>query len=124
MDTIVFFKKGKFYELYENDATIGHQLFDLKLTDRVNMRMVGVPEASLDLWANQFVAKGYKIARVDQMESKLSKDMRERDGGGGKAAKIINRELASVLTSGTLVDGGMSPHPLRHLLSPPVCKDI
>ncbi|KAL8802302.1 MAG: hypothetical protein Q9200_006624, partial [Gallowayella weberi] len=25
-DTIVFFKKGKFYELYENDATIGHQL--------------------------------------------------------------------------------------------------
>lgn len=106
MDTIVFFKKGKFYELYENDATIGHQLFDLKLTDRVNMRMVGVPEASLDLWANQFVAKGYKIARVDQMESKLSKDMRERDGGGGKEAKIIHRELASVLTSGTLVDGG------------------
>ena len=33
-DTIVFFKKGKFYELYEQDATIGHQLFDLKLTDR------------------------------------------------------------------------------------------
>ncbi|KAI7515712.1 hypothetical protein KC316_g21367, partial [Hortaea werneckii] len=36
-NTIVFFKKGKFYELYENDATVGHQLFDLKLTDRVNM---------------------------------------------------------------------------------------
>lgn len=52
-DTVVFFKKGKFYELYENDATIGHQLFDLKLTDRVNMRMVGVPEMSLDHWANQ-----------------------------------------------------------------------
>ncbi|SMR42250.1 unnamed protein product [Zymoseptoria tritici ST99CH_1E4] len=108
MDTIVFFKKGKFYELYENDATIGHQLFDLKLTDRVNMRMVGVPEASLDHWANQFVAKGFKIARVDQMESKLSKDMRERDGGGGKKEdKIIRRELAAVLTGGTLVDGGM-----------------
>ena len=45
-DTIVFFKKGKFYELYEKDATIGSQLFDLKLTDRVNMRMVGVPESS------------------------------------------------------------------------------
>lgn len=71
---------------------------------------MGVPEASLDLWANQFVAKGYKIARVDQMESKLSKDMRERDGGGGKEAKIIHRELASVLTSGTLVDGGKSSH--------------
>ena len=110
-DTIVFFKKGKFYELYENDATIGHQLFDLKLTDRVNMRMVGVPEMSLDHWANQFVAKGYKIARVDQKESALGKEMRERDGKKpGKAAKedkVIRRELACVLTSGTLIDGGM-----------------
>ncbi|KAF2815507.1 DNA mismatch repair protein MutS [Mytilinidion resinicola] len=107
-DTIVFFKKGKFYELYENDATIGHQLFDLKLTDRVNMRMVGVPEASLDTWANQFVAKGFKIARVDQMESALAKEMRERGGEkAAKADKIIRRELAAVLTAGTLVDGGM-----------------
>jgi DNA mismatch repair protein MSH6 len=110
-DTIVFFKKGKFYELYENDATIGHQLFDLKLTDRVNMRMVGVPEMSLDHWANQFVAKGYKIARVDQSESALGKEMRERDGKktakGGKEDKIIKRELSCVLTAGTLVDGSM-----------------
>ena len=78
-DTIVFFKKGKFYELYEKDATIGHQLFDLKLTDRVNMRMVGVPEMSLEMWANQFVAKGFKIARVDQKETALGKEMREKD---------------------------------------------
>ncbi|KAF7597240.1 DNA mismatch repair protein msh6 [Aspergillus hancockii] len=107
-DTVVFFKKGKFYELYENDATIGHQLFDLKLTDRVNMRMVGVPEMSLDHWANQFVAKGYKIARVDQAESALGKEMRERDGKkGGKEDKVIRRELACVLTAGTLVEGSM-----------------
>ncbi|KAL9621161.1 MAG: hypothetical protein Q9160_004412 [Pyrenula sp. 1 TL-2023] len=114
-DSIVFFKKGKFYELYENDATIGHQLFDLKLTDRVNMRMVGVPEMSLDMWANQFVAKGFKIARVDQQETALGKDMRERDqkasaSGGIKGAakdKVIKRELACVLTAGTLVEGSM-----------------
>jgi DNA mismatch repair protein MSH6 len=37
-DTVLFFQKGKFFELYENDATIGHQQFDLKLTDRTNMR--------------------------------------------------------------------------------------
>jgi DNA mismatch repair protein MSH6 len=108
MDTIVFFKKGKFYELYESDATIGHQLFDLKLTDRVNMRMVGVPESSLDHWANQFVAKGYKIARVDQKETALGKEMRERGGKkASNAPKVIHRELACVLTAGTLVDGGM-----------------
>jgi len=114
-DTIVFFKKGKFYELYEKDATIGHQLFDLKLTDRVNMRMVGVPESSLEMWATQFVAKGFKIARVDQQETALGKDMRERDEKDEKPknkqtkkeASIIKRELACVLTAGTLVDGAM-----------------
>ncbi|KAK5635602.1 hypothetical protein RRF57_011314 [Xylaria bambusicola] len=107
-NTVVFFKKGKFYELYENDATIGHQLFDLKLTDRVNMRMVGVPEGSLEMWQNQFIAKGYKVARVDQMETALGKEMRERDGGKAKKQdKIIRRELACILTGGTLVDGSM-----------------
>lgn len=39
-DTVLFFQKGKFYELYEDDAMIGHQEFDLKLTDRVKMKMV------------------------------------------------------------------------------------
>jgi DNA mismatch repair protein MSH6 len=107
-DTIVFFKKGKFYELYENDALIGEREFDLKRTVRVNMSMVGVPEAVLDHWANQFVAKGYKIARVDQMESALGKEMRERDGAKvAQKDKVIRRELATVLTAGTLVDGGM-----------------
>lgn len=111
-DTVVFFKKGKFYELYENDATIGHQLFDLKLTDRVNMRMVGVPESSLGHWASQFVAKGYKIARVDQSETALGKEMRERNGtttakSAGAAEKIIRRELSQVLTAGTLMDASM-----------------
>ncbi len=109
-DTVVFFKKGKFYELYENDATIGHQLFDLKLTDRVNMRMVGVPESSLGHWASQFVAKGFKVARVDQFESALAKEMRERNGKAGPASgaeKIIRRELSQVLTAGTLVDAAM-----------------
>ncbi|KAI9743656.1 MAG: DNA mismatch repair protein msh6 [Claussenomyces sp. TS43310] len=113
-DTIVFFKKGKFYELYETDARIGHQEFDLKLTDRVNMCMVGVPESVLHHWANQFVAKGYKIARVDQLESALGKEMREREDSVGagntkskKPDKIIHRELACVLTKGTLVEGSM-----------------
>lgn len=116
VDTIVFFKKGKFYELYEDDATIGHQLFDMKLTDRVNMRMVGVPEMSLNKWVSQFVGQGHKIARVDQAESALGKQMREREeppakGGKGKkvdkADKIIRRELSCIMTRGTLVEGSM-----------------
>ncbi|KAF9923433.1 DNA mismatch repair protein msh6 [Linnemannia zychae] len=107
-DSVVFFKKGKFYELYENDADIGHQQFDLKLTDRTNMRMVGVPESSFDYWAAQFIAKGHKVARVDQMETALGKAMRERDGAATKSAqKVIRRELHSILTAGTLTDSGL-----------------
>ncbi|KAG0301792.1 DNA mismatch repair protein msh6, partial [Dissophora globulifera] len=108
-DSIVFFKKGKFYELYERDADIGSQQFDLKMTDRVNMRMVGVPESSFDYWAAQFIAKGFKVARVDQMETALGKAMRERDGAVKKSAvqKVIRRELHSILTAGTLTDSGL-----------------
>ncbi|KAI9201827.1 DNA mismatch repair protein msh6 [Polychytrium aggregatum] len=106
-DTVVFFKKGKFYELYEKDADIGHQDFDLKLTDRVNMRMVGVPESSFEHWASQFIAKGYKVAKVDQMESAIGKSIREKkeQTRASKEDKIIRRELTSILTCGTLVDG-------------------
>ncbi|CAG8445223.1 11757_t:CDS:10 [Ambispora leptoticha] len=105
-DTVVFFKKGKFYELYERDADIGHTEFDLKLTDRVNMRMVGVPEMSFDHWAAQFIAKGYKVAKVDQMETALGKEMREK-ATKSKEEKVIRRELTSILTAGTLVEGGL-----------------
>ena len=111
-DTVLFFQKGKFYELYENDATIGHQQFDLKMTDRVNMRMVGVPEASIDYWAAQFIAKGYKVAKASQSENQISKDMRQKAFSGKKtdADKVIRRHLECVLTSGTLVDESMLTH--------------
>ncbi|KAJ3117605.1 COPII coat Sec23p-Sfb3p heterodimer component [Phlyctochytrium bullatum] len=71
-------------ELYEKDADIAHQEFDWKLTDRVNMKMCGVPENSFDTWASQFVAKGYKVARVDQVETLIGKEMRGKAGGSKK----------------------------------------
>ncbi|KAF8741677.1 DNA mismatch repair, partial [Rhizoctonia solani] len=110
-DTVLFFQKGKFYELYENDAQIGHSEFDLKLTDRVKMKMVGVPESSFQFWAAKFLAKGYKVGRVDQAETQLGAEMRQAANKGpkGKGAaaagdKIVRRELNKVLTNGTLVD--------------------
>ncbi|CAJ0648884.1 10653_t:CDS:10 [Entrophospora sp. SA101] len=105
-DTIVFFKKGKFYELYERDALIGHSEFDLKLTTRVNMCMVGVPEASIEHWAAKFIAKSHKVAKVDQMETALGKEMREK-ATKTKEDKIIRRQLTSIFTAGTVVDGGL-----------------
>ncbi|QPG73499.1 hypothetical protein FOA43_000810, partial [Brettanomyces nanus] len=107
-DTVVFFKKGKFFELYEKDADIAHQKFDLKLagTGRANMRLAGIPEMSFDYWAKRFVDEGYKVAKVNQKESMLAKEMRERNSSK-KASKVIKRELDCVLTCGTLTDGKM-----------------
>ena len=52
---------GQFYEMFEKDADIGHRELHLKLTDRTNMRMCGVPEGQFANYANQLVAKGYKV---------------------------------------------------------------
>ncbi|TRM62248.1 muts domain V-domain-containing protein [Schizophyllum amplum] len=114
-DTVLFFQKGKFYELYEDDARIGHQEFDLKITARVKMSMVGVPEQSFDFWTAKFLGKGYKVGRVDQSETALGAEMRIAADKKGKAKssedkakdKIVQRELNKVYTNGTLVDPEM-----------------
>jgi len=125
-DTVVFFKKGKFYELYEFDADIGRKEFDLKLTDRVNMKMVGVPEQSFDTWASRFLAHGHRITVVDHTESKLSQQRRNKEhsestGGSSKGKKtnalkksesdkkdkIIQRDVTKVITPATITDEGL-----------------
>lgn len=113
-DTVLFFQKGKFYELYEEDALIGHREFDLKLTDRVKMKMVGVPEASFDLFAAKFLALGYKVGRVDQCETAVAKGMRTGDKKPGGGSEIVRRELRHVLTSGTIVDADSLPDDLNN----------
>lgn len=107
-DTVVFFKKGKFYELYENDAELAASYFDLKVTDRVNMKMAGVPEATVDYWTQKFLACGFKVAKVDQCENSISKEIRESQGSEKK--KIIQREMSYIMSPGTtpfLVGNGM-----------------
>ncbi|CAE6431730.1 unnamed protein product [Rhizoctonia solani] len=115
-DTVLFFQKGKFYELYENDAQIGHSEFDLKLTDRVKMKMasIGLEYPSLAFSSGRpsswLKYAGYKVGRVDQAETQLGAEMRQAasKGAKGKGAaagdKIVRRELNKVLTNGTLVD--------------------
>src|SRR5436190_16755428 len=71
--------------------------------------MVGVPEASFPMWASQFVAKGYKVAKASQSENQVSKEMRQKTQTAAQSKKedIIRRELTCVLTGGTLVDETM-----------------
>ena len=105
-NTVVFFKKGKFYELYENDAIIANTKFDLKIAGggRANMKLAGIPEMSFEHWAKEFISHGYKVAKVDQKESMLAKEIRGGAPGATKEEKIIKRELTGILTGGTLTD--------------------
>lgn len=101
-NVMIFFKKGKFYELYDYDAVIANREFGLKMvfdtTNRGKMRLAGVPEQSLSEWARLFVFRGYKVGRVEQL--------REDEGNSpsGVKAKVVPRELVEVLTPGTLTD--------------------
>ena len=74
---------------------------------------VGVPEQSFNFWAAKFLAKGYKVGRVDQAETALGAEMRVAADKGKKKGlsaadkggdKIVRRELNKVYTNGTLVD--------------------
>ncbi|KAL9651894.1 hypothetical protein ABK040_000240 [Willaertia magna] len=107
MDKIVFFKKGKFYELYEEDADIGKKEFDLKMTERVNMRMVGVPESSFRTWAAKFINLGYTVVRVEQMETAAEKKKRKTEKGS--ASSCLERSVCDIVTLATITDLDLLP---------------
>ncbi|KAJ3752036.1 hypothetical protein EV360DRAFT_97567 [Lentinula raphanica] len=123
-----FEKQNHYDTLYEDDARVGHQEFDLKFTQRVKMSMVGVPEMSFNFWAAEFLGKGYKVGKVEQSKTALGTEMRlagDKKNGkpkGGEKEKIVRcfsqrlnfeilidilRELNKVYTNGALVDGEM-----------------
>lgn len=121
-DVVIFFKKGKFYELYDCDAVIANREFGLKMvcdtTNRGKMRMAGVPEQSFHEWARLFVFRGYKIGRVEQMSP--GSDDGDNEGGGSSSSKvkIVPRQLVQILTKGTVTDPSMiSGHDACFVLS-------
>nr|CCC93783.1 unnamed protein product [Trypanosoma congolense IL3000] len=98
---VIFFKKGKFYELYDQDAAMAHREFGLKLvfdtTNRGKMRLAGVPEQTFSEWARLFVFRGYKVGRVEQMKD-------DEEPSKSARPKVMQRELVEILTPGTLTD--------------------
>ncbi|KAF7700517.1 DNA mismatch repair protein MSH6 [Cucumispora dikerogammari] len=112
-DVVIFFKKGKFYEMFSNDAFIANKEFGLRLAGvkeneetnfklRGGMPMAGIPESQFDIYASRFLNKGYKVARVDQKESLLSQQMRNKEEGKKTKNQIIERDISEILTVGTL----------------------
>ena len=95
-DVVIFFKKGKFYELYDTDAELAGREFGLRMVRDVRstgMMMSGVPEQSFTMWSQRFLARGYKVGRVEQMARQTS-----------KPSDFMHRELVRVYSTATLND--------------------
>ncbi|KAL0023612.1 hypothetical protein WJX77_007042 [Trebouxia sp. C0004] len=96
-DVILFFKIGTFYELYEDDAQIGHDILGWKMTITGvgHCRQVGCPEARIDENVAKLTGAGYKVGRVEQVETAAQAKARR-----GPKAKIL-RQLTRIHTPAT-----------------------
>lgn len=104
-DTVLLFKTGKFYEMFHMDADIGVSVLGL-IYMKGHVAHSGFPEISYGTMADRLVRAGYKVARVEQTETpeqlkKRNDDNRRRNAKTAKTAKVVNREVCSILTLGT-----------------------
>nr|CAD2125517.1 unnamed protein product [Meloidogyne enterolobii] len=112
-DTILFFKVGKFYELYHMDAVIAVENLSLVYM-RGKYAHCGFPEASYGRYAEQLVNKGYKVARIEQTETPEQLAERQKKSKNStnncsspriEREKVVRRELCRLTTIGTKTFG-------------------
>ena len=95
--TLLFFRLGDFYELFNDDAVIGSRELEITLTARHKdsknpVPMCGVPHHAAAGYISRLVKKGYRVAVCEQTE----------DAGQGN--KLVKREVVRVITPGTAID--------------------
>ena len=94
--TLLFFRLGDFYELFNEDAKIGARELDITLTARHKsgdnpIPMCGVPHHAAAGYISKLVKKGYRVAICEQTED-------------AEQGKLVNREVVRVITPGTAID--------------------
>ncbi|XP_074656040.1 DNA mismatch repair protein Msh6-like isoform X2 [Tubulanus polymorphus] len=100
-DTILFFKVGKFYELYHMDAvTAVNELGIIYM--KGNHAHCGFPEIGYARYAETLVQKGYKVARIEQTETPAMMEERcKKIGKPTKFDRVVKREVCRVTSKGT-----------------------
>ncbi|KAF8387740.1 hypothetical protein HHK36_026394 [Tetracentron sinense] len=104
MDKVLFFKMGKFYELYEMDAHIGTKELDLQYM-KGEQPHCGFPEKNFSINVEKLARKGYRVLVVEQTETPEQLEVRRREKGSKD--KVVKREICAVVTKGTLTEGEM-----------------
>ncbi|TMS36353.1 hypothetical protein L596_003539 [Steinernema carpocapsae] len=101
-DTVLFFKVGKFYELYHMDAVIGVEVLNLVYM-RGKFAHAGFPEVAYGRYADQLVNCGYKVARIEQTET--PQQLEERCRASKVKDKVVKREVCRLTTQATRTYG-------------------
>ncbi len=91
-DTLLLFRLGDFYELFEKDAQDGASILGITLTKRHDMPMAGIPYHAADNYISKVLAVGRKVAIVDQVETP-------------QPGKLVKRALTRIITPGTSLEG-------------------
>ncbi|MBX5450591.1 MAG: DNA mismatch repair protein MutS [Thermogemmatispora sp.] len=99
-DTILFFRMGDFYEMFDEDAEIVARELEIALTRRDFGRgekapMAGVPHQAAESYIARLVSKGYRVAVCEQVsDPALSRG-------------LVEREVTRIVTPGTVVEPAM-----------------
>ena len=95
--TILFFRLGDFYEMFNEDAIVGSRELEITLTARQKdspnpIPMCGIPHHAASNYIARLVRKGYRVAICDQTEVP------------SKGVKLVKRGVIRVITPGTAID--------------------
>src|SRR6266853_3300916 len=95
--TILFFRLGDFYEMFNEDAIVGSRELEITLTARHKdtpnpIPMCGVPHHAASNYIARLVRKGYRVAICEQTED------------ASRTKKLVRREVVRVVTPGTPID--------------------
>src|SRR2546429_7032098 len=95
-DTILFFRMGDFYEMFEDDAQLAARELGLTLTSRNNggaaeVPLAGVPVKAATDYLRRLIAQGHRVAICEQVEDpKLAKG-------------LVRREVVETVTPGSVL---------------------
>ena len=98
-DCIVLLRMGDFYEIFYEDAEIAARDLEITLTSRgkgeKRAPLAGVPFHALEPYLGKLIAKGHKVAIVEQLEDPK------------KAKGLVKRGIVRVVTPGTVIESSI-----------------
>ncbi|XP_077560245.1 DNA mismatch repair protein Msh6-like isoform X2 [Haemaphysalis longicornis] len=104
-DAVVFFKVGRVYKLYHMDATVGAEQLGLTLTEG-EVPHCSVPEIEYSQCSNVLINKGYKVARVEEVETpEMARERCRKMGRLSKDDFEVRRDICRITTKATRTFG-------------------